>query len=65
MGDGTTKADWISRANTEEELKSLVELEGDFYQLDYLFKGVKEVLSEMNQRISYLKSEQNQNRMES
>ena len=59
---GTTKADWTSRANTEDQLKESVRAESLFYDADYVLKSVKEVLSEMNQRISYLKSENDQNR---
>lgn len=57
---GTTKADWIARSNCEEELEAIGVYESLYYKYDYVFKAVKEVLSEMNQRISYLKSEKKQ-----
>lgn len=59
---GTTKADWRARANMEDEFKDLNTKETIFWNLDYIFRAVREVLSEMNQRISYLREEQKQSR---
>jgi hypothetical protein len=58
---GSTKADWYARANTAEELELATEWESVFWSLDYLFRSIREVLSEMNQRISHLKEERKQN----
>lgn len=54
---GTSKADWISRANTQKELDELGMFEAIYYALDYIIKATKEVLNEMNQRISLVKDE--------
>lgn len=59
---GTTKAEWYARVNTEELLNDWKEKESLYWKLDYVFRAVKEVLSEMNQRISYLKDEEKQTR---
>lgn len=60
ISNGTTKADYMARANTEQELELCVENECKFFDLDYIFRASKDVLSEMNQHISYLRSEQEQ-----
>ena len=57
---GTTKADWYAKVNTEELLNDMTEKEALYWKLDYVFKAVREVLSEMNQRISYLREEEKQ-----
>ena len=41
----------------EQETKTVQNLESDFYEVEYMIRYVKEVLSELNQRISILKSE--------
>lgn len=55
---GTTKADWSARANVETEYNESVSFESEYWSLDYLLKSVREVLSEMNQRVSYLRKEE-------
>lgn len=57
---GTTKADWYAKVNTEELLNDMTEKEAVYWKFDYVFKAVREVLSEMNQRISYLREEEKQ-----
>lgn len=57
---GTTKADWIARANTEEELRDWVDKENYFKGLEYVHGAVKETLSEMNQTIAHLRDEMKQ-----
>lgn len=54
------KSKMYAKANTEEFLDKATEAENDFYSLDYAFRALKEVLSELNQRISYLRDEYKQ-----
>lgn len=54
------KSKMYAKANTEEFLKKSIEAENNYYDLEYLFRSMKEVLSEMNQRISYLRDEYKQ-----
>lgn len=57
-----SKAENYIKANPFDEDEKATKWEIVFYQKEYIFKAMKEVLSEMNQRISYLKDEQKQDR---
>lgn len=57
---GTTKGDWLARGNCEEELNLSNNFESIFWKMHYIFGATKEVLGEMNQRISYLRDEEKQ-----
>jgi hypothetical protein len=59
-GMGLTKADWTARGNVVKELELATKWEVHFYDLEYVLRTVREVLGEMNQRISYLRAEQQQ-----
>ncbi len=59
---GAQKADWAARANLETELKKTVDAENNFYDLDYLYKAMIQVLSEMNQSIAILREEEKQSK---
>ena len=56
----TTKADWTSRANTEQELLEVTKLENIYYSMNYILETTKEVLSAMNQEIAILRAEKKQ-----
>lgn len=56
------KADIYAKANTEELYEKSVEAENTYFELDYIFKALREVLGELNQRISYLREELKQDR---
>ena len=62
LKEGTTKADYMARANTEFELAEMKEAESLFFELNYVHTAVKDVLAEMNQRISRLRDEEKQER---
>lgn len=59
---GTTKADWYAKVNSESENEESILTESVYWQLHYIFNSVREVLSEMNQRISYLREEEKQSK---
>jgi len=54
------KAKMYAKANIKEFYDRATKAEGDFNELDYLFRSLREVLSELNQRISYLRDEKKQ-----
>ncbi len=57
---GTTKADWQARANVEDEIKKVVEMEAiydSYYNILFAMKGICE---EMRERIALLKDEYNE-----
>jgi len=54
---GTTKADWYARANCKDQLDSSIENESVYYSMYYVLTSMKEVLSEMNQRVAHLREE--------
>ena len=54
------KSKMFAKANTEEFFNEATKAESEFYNLDYTFKSYKEVLGELNQRISYLRDEYKQ-----
>lgn len=56
------KADMYAKANTEELYEKSVEAENTYYELDYIFKALRETLGELNQRIAYLREELKQER---
>lgn len=56
------KAEMYAKANTEEFYEKSVEAENKYYELDYIFKALREILGELNQRISYLREELKQER---
>lgn len=56
------KADMYAKANTEEMYEASVEAENTYYELDYIFKALRETLGELNQRIAYLREELKQER---
>jgi len=60
LDKGTTKANWIARANLEAELNESVEAESLYYEFYNILQFLKEVLSEMNQRIAILREEYKQ-----
>jgi uncharacterized protein Veg len=56
------KADMYAKANTEELYEKSVEAENKYFELDYIFKALRETLGELNQRIAYLRDELKQER---
>jgi len=54
---GTTKADWYARVNTKAEQEAYIEAENKYYELDYFLRSIREVLSEINQRVAALRAE--------
>lgn len=56
------KADYSARANSESELSNFTNAENDFYAKEYILFAVKEILSDMNQRIAHLREEERQSR---
>jgi len=56
------KADIYAKANTEEFFEASMEAENYFFELDYIFKSLREIQGELNQRISYLRDELKQDR---
>ena len=58
LDEGVGRATTISRANSTRELENANEADGDFNILKYQYESAREVLSALNQKISWLKSEQ-------
>lgn len=56
------RAKIMAKANTGDLFEAAVEAENEFFKLDYIFRNLREVLGELNQRISYLREEQKQDR---
>lgn len=56
-----SKMDVLIKGNPMQERKERDILEAELYELEYIFKSVREVLSEMNQRIAFLREELKQN----
>lgn len=56
------KAEIYAKANTEDLYEKSIEAENVYFELDYIFKAVRETMGELNQRISYLREELKQER---
>lgn len=56
------KSKIMAKANTSDLFEAAIDAENDFFKLDYIFRNLREVLGELNQRISYLREEQKQER---
>lgn len=58
LDEGIGKAEAISRANSTRENEDANLADGEFSILKYKYESAKEVLSALNQKISWLKDEQ-------
>lgn len=56
------KAEIYAKANTEDLQKESVKAENIYYELDYIFKALRETLGDLNQRIAHLREELKQDR---
>lgn len=57
LDKGVGYAETVSRANTRVEYERQNEADGDFHLAKYQYDSAKEVLSALNQKISWLKEE--------
>lgn len=56
-GHSITKSETLAKANTEELQSAAIEAENEYFKLDYIFRALREILGELNQRIAYVRDE--------